>query len=314
MALPDYEGWALFAAVAETGSFSAAAEAHGLSPASVSKAISRLEAALGFALFHRTTRRVSLSAAGQDVLPEAQAMVAAARAATEQAREGAGRLAGPIRLTAPMSFGMRSLGGPLADFAAAHPDVVLDVMLSDDQCDIVAEGYDLALRIAALPDSSLITRTIGAVPLALLASPAYVEAHGPIRHPLDLARHRLLGYGHRRQAITLRFARGSESAAVTPAGPLFANNGDIMLPMLEAGLGIAVLPEFIAAQALQSGALVRLLPDWLQPALRLQIVTPPSRRRPARVDALVAFLAEALKTMCGVTQGQAMTTSTRDSL
>lgn len=304
MTLPDYEGWALFAAVAESGSFSAAAEVHGLSPASVSKAISRLEAALGFALFHRTTRRVSLSAAGQDVLPEAQAMVAAARAATEQAREGAGRLAGPIRLTAPMSFGMRALGGPLAEFAAAHPDVVLDVMLSDDQCDIVAEGYDLALRIAALPDSSLITRTIGAVPLALMASPAYLAAHPPIRHPLDLAQHRLFGYGHRRQVINLRFARGSESAAVTPAGPLFSNNGDIMLPMLMAGQGIALLPEFIAAEELARGALVRILPDWHQSSLRLQIVTPPSRRRPARVDAVVEFLAQRLKAACGETQGQ----------
>lgn len=299
MPQPDYEGWAMFAAVAEAGSFTGAAQALGTAPANVSKAVSRLEASLGLALFHRTTRRVSPSSAGQDLLPEAQAMVAAARAVTEAAREERGGLAGPIRLTAPMSFGIRALGPSLAAFAAAHPAVQLDVTLSDDHCDIVAEGYDLALRIAALPDSSLITRAIGPVPLALLASPAYLAAHPPIRHPLDLTQHRLLGYGHRRQVGAIRFTRGEESAAITPAGPLFANNGDIMVPMLLAGQGVAVLPEFIVADELASGTLDRLMTDWQQSALRLQIVTPPSRRRPARVDALVEFLAESLRGPCG---------------
>lgn len=298
MALPDYEGWAMFAAVADAGSFGGAAAALGVSPASVSKAVARLEGALGLALFHRTTRRVALSTAGHDLLPEARAMVAAAAAAVEGAREGRGALAGPIRLTAPMSFGIRALGGPLADFADAHPDVTLDVMLSDDQCDIIAGGYDLALRIAELPDSALLSRTVAPVPMSLLASPAYLAAHGVPRHPLDLGLHRLLGYGHRGQVAALRFARGGETAVVTPGGPLFTNNGDVMVPMLVAGQGLAMLPEFIAAAELADGRLVRILADWQLPEPRLQIVMPPSRRRPARVNALVEHLVAVLKQSC----------------
>jgi DNA-binding transcriptional LysR family regulator len=295
--LPDFEGWAMFAAVAEAGSFNGAATALGVGPASVSKAVARLEASLGLTLFHRTTRRVSLSTAGRDLLPEALAMVAAARAAVEGAREGRGVLAGPIRLTAPMSFGIRALGPPLAGFMTLHPDVLLDVTLSDDQCDIVAEGYDLALRIADLPDSRLRTRNVASVPLALLASPAYLAAHPPILHPLELGRHRILAYGHRRQVAPLRFARAGEDAVITPAGPMFANNGDIMVPLLVAGQGLAVLPEFIVAGELADGRLVRVLTDWRLPDRRLQIVTPPSPRRPARVSAIVEYLAAELKAM-----------------
>ena len=299
MALPDFEGWAMFAAVADVGSFGGAAAALGVSPASVSKAVARLEASLGLTLFHRTTRRVTLSTAGQDLLPEAQAMVAAAAAAIEGAREERGELAGPIRLTAPMSFGIRALGGPLADFTAAHPDVTLDLVLSDDQCDIIADGYDLALRIAELPDSALLTRTVAPVPTAVVASPAYLAHHGTPRHPLDLGLHRLLGYGHHRRVVPLRFARGGETATIAPGGPLLANNGDVMVPLLVAGQGLAMLPEFIVADELADGRLVRVLTDWDLPAIRLQIVMPPSRRRPARVNALVEHLAAALKASCG---------------
>lgn len=299
MALPDYEGWAMFAAVADAGSFAGAATTLRVSPASVSKAVARLEASLGLTLFHRTTRRVTLSTAGQDLLPEAQAMVAAVAAAVEGAREERGALAGPIRLTAPMSFGIRALGAPLAAFAAAHPDVTLDLMLSDDQCDIIANGHDLALRIAELPDSSLLSRTVAPVPLALAASPAYLAAHGTPRHPLDLGLHRVIGYGHRRQVSALRFTRPGESAVVNPGGPLFANNGDVMVPMLVAGQGLAALPEFIIATELAEGRLVRVLTDWSLPQLRLQIVMPPGRRRPARVNALVDHLMGSLKQSCG---------------
>ncbi len=299
MPLPDYEGWAMFAAVADAGSFAGAATTLRVSPASVSKAVARLEASLGLTLFHRTTRRVTLSTAGQDLLPEAQAMVAAAAAAVEGAREERGKLAGPIRLTAPMSFGIRALGAPLAAFAAAHPDVTLDLVLSDDQCDIIAEGYDLALRIAELPDSDLLTRTVAPVPTAVMASPAYLDQHGTPRHPLDLGLHRLLGYGHHRRVVPLRFMRGGESATITPGGPLLANNGDVMVPLLVAGQGLTMLPEFIVADELADGRLVRVLTEWDLPAIRLQIVMPPSRRRPARVNALVEHLAAALKASCG---------------
>lgn len=225
-------------------------------------------------------------------------MVAAAAAATEAARADRTDLSGPIRMTAPMSFGIRVLGAPLASFLGRHPAVQIDVALGDAQVDLIAEGFDLALRIADLPDSSLLVRTIAPVPRALITSPAYLERHGHPRHPLDLASHRLIGYGHRDQVMPMRFVRAGEEATIVPTGPLFANNGDIMVPLLVAGEGIAMLPEFIAAAELASGALVRILPEWPLPPSGLHLVSPPSRLRPARVTALSDYLIDALKHSC----------------
>jgi DNA-binding transcriptional LysR family regulator len=298
MSLPDYEGWACFVAVADGGSFTAAATALGLSKASVSKAVTRLEASLGIALLHRSSRVVTVSTAGAGLLGEAQAMVTAATAATEAARGDRADLAGPIRLAAPMSFGIKVLGPPLAAFLAAHPAVEIDVMLSDARHDLVAEGIDLGLRIGSMEDSSLLARTIAPVAASVLASPAYLVQHGTPRHPLDLSGHRLIGYGHRERTMPLRFHRGDEEATVIPTGPLFTNNGDIMIPLLIAGGGIAVLPDFIAADALAAGTLVGILTDWSLPQAYLHLLSPPSRLRPARVRALSDHLVDTLKRSC----------------
>ncbi len=298
MALPDYEGWACFAAVADSGSFTAAAAALGLSKASVSKAVTRLEASLGITLLHRSSRTVTVSTAGAGLLGEAHAMVAAATAATEAARGDRIDLAGPIRLAAPMSFGIKVLGGPLATFLALHPAVEIEVMLSDARTDLVGEGIDLALRIASMEDSSLLARTIAPVAGSVIASPAYLAEYGTPRHPLDLGRHRLIGYGHRERAMPLRFHREGEEATVIPTGPLFANNGDIMIPLVIAGGGIAVLPDFIAEEALVKGEVVRILTDWSLPQSYLHLLSPPSRLRPARVKALSDHLVDTLKRSC----------------
>lgn len=298
MSLPDYEGWACFVAVAEGGSFTAAANALGLSKASVSKAVTRLEAVLGITLLHRSSRVVAVSTAGAGLLDEARAMVAAATAATEAARGDRVDLAGPIRLAAPMSFGIKILGPPLAAFLDKHPAVEIDVILSDARNDLIAEGIDLALRISRLDDSTLLARTIAPVSASVLASPAYLERHGTPRHPLELAGHRLVGYGHRGQTLPIRFHREGEEATIVPTGPLFANNGDIAVPLLLAGGGIAALPDFIAAEEIASGALVRILTDWSLPQSFLHLLSPPSRLRPARVRALSDYLVEVLKRSC----------------
>ena len=298
MSLPDYEGWACFVAVADGGSFTAAATTLGLSKASVSKAVTRLEASLGITLLHRSSRVVAVSTAGAGLLDEARAMVAAATAATEAARGDRVDLAGPIRLAAPMSFGIKVLGPPLAAFLDKHPAVEVDVILSDARNDLIAEGIDLALRISSLDDSNLLARTIAPIAASVLASPAYLDRHGTPRHPLDLAGHRLVGYGHRGQTLPIRFHRAGEEATIVPAGPLFANNGDIAVPMLVAGGGIAVLPDFIAEREIASGALVRILTDWSMPQSFLHLLSPPSRLRPARVRALSDYLVEVLKRSC----------------
>lgn len=298
MPLPDYEGWACFAAVADSGSFTAAATALGLSKASVSKAVTRLEGSLGITLLHRSSRSVTVSTAGAGLLANAHAMVAAATEATEAARGDRIDLAGPIRLAAPMSFGIKVLGAPLAAFLDQHPAVEIEVMLSDARHDLVAEGIDLGLRIASLEDSSLLARTIAPVAASVIASPAYLETHGHPAHPLDLAGHRLIGYGHRERTLPLKFHRAGEEATVIPTGPLFANNGDIMIPLLIAGGGIAVLPDFIAEEALIAGDVVRILTDWSLPQSFLHLLSPPSRLRPARVMALSDHLVDTLKRSC----------------
>lgn len=298
MALPDYEGWACFVAVADGGSFTAAAAALGLSKASVSKAVTRLEASLGITLLHRSSRVVAVSTAGAGLLEEARAMVAAATAATEAARGDRLDLAGPIRLAAPMSFGIKVLGPVLAAFLEQHPAVEIDLLLSDARNDPIAEGIDLTLRIAPLADSSLLARTIAPVAGSVIASPAYLEKHGTPRHPLDLARHRLIGYGHRQRAMPLHFSRKGEEATVMPTGPLFTNNGDVMVPIIVAGGGIAVLPDFIAAEELAAGTVVPILTDWSLPQSHLHLLSPPSRLRPARVRAFSDHLVDTLKLSC----------------
>lgn len=298
MALPDYEGWACFAAVADSGSFTAAAVTLGLSKASVSKAVTRLEASLGITLLHRSSRTVTVSTAGAGLLGEAHAMVAAATAATEAARGDRVDLVSPIRLAAPMSFGIKVLGGPLAAFLEMHPAVEIEVMLSDARHDVVADGIDLALRIASMEDSSLLARTIAPVAGSVIASPAYLEKYGTPRHPLELGRHRLIGYGHRERTLPLRFHREGEEATVVPTGPLFTNNGDVMIPLIVAGGGIAALPDFIAEEALVAGDVVRILTDWSLPQSFLHLLSPPSRLRPARVKALSDHLVDTLKRSC----------------
>ncbi|WP_374524592.1 LysR family transcriptional regulator [Sphingopyxis sp.] len=298
LALPDYEGWACFVAVAEGGSFTAAAAALGLSKASVSKAVTRLEASLGITLLHRSSRVVAVSTAGAGLLDEARAMVAAATAATEAARGDRVDLAGPIRLAAPMSFGIKALGPTLAAFLDRNPAVEIEVLLSDARHDPVAEGIDLTLRISPLADSSLLARTIAPVSASVIASPAYLEKHGTPKHPLELAGHRLIGYGHRQRATPLHFHRKGEEVTILPTGPLFANNGDIAVPLVVAGVGIAMLPDFIAAAELVSGAVVPILADWSPPQAWLHLLSPPSRLRPARVRALSDYLVETLKPSC----------------
>ncbi len=302
MTLPDYEAWALFAAVAERGSFRGAAEASGVSVPTVSKAVSRLETRLRVALFHRTSRRVTLTAAGEGLAVHARAIVASGAEAEEAARADAGDLAGPIRLTAPLSLGLACLGEPLAQFMMAHPLVTIDCIISDAQCDLVGDGIDLALRIAAPTDSRLLTKTIAPIPAAMVASPAYLERFGHPRHPRDLARHRLLGYGHAQRSTPIRLTGpGGETVLVESTGPLFVNNGDLMLPLLLMGGAMAMLPTFIPGAALLDGRLVRVLEDWHPAASSLSLVSPPSRLRPARVQALADHLVKALKSDAAIT-------------
>ena len=297
MPLPDLEAWATFAAVVEHRSFSAAAQAIGVNKATVSKTIARLEARLGQSLFHRTSRRLALTEAGRPLAEHARRLLADALAAEEAARDGAQTLAGRIRVAAPLGFGIAAVAGVIAQFLAQHPDVQIDLQLSDARVDIVEGAIDVALRIADLPDSSLRARRLGGIRTHLVAAPAYLAAHGTPAHPDDLARHRLLGYSNVPSSWCFRNAAG-KVANVVVTGPLTANSGEALVPALLAGLGIARLPGFIIGRLVNDAALVELLLDWAAPPVGLHLLTPPGRLRPARVEALIAFLADHLRDPC----------------
>ncbi|MDE0880457.1 MAG: LysR family transcriptional regulator [Sphingomonas bacterium] len=297
MRLPDLEAWAIFAAVVEHRSFSAAADDIGLSKATVSKAVSRLEEHLGQSLFHRTSRRLALTEAGKPLADHAARIVAEARAAEEAATDAATAPVGRIRLAAPMSFGIASVAPLLARFLGQHPGIEIDLNLSDAQVDIVAEGFDVALRIADLPDSSLRARRLCSIATHIVAAPAYLAQHGTPKHPGDLSHHRLLHYSNLNGPWRFRRADGTD-VAVRADGPLTANSGEALVPSLLAGLGIARLPGFIIGPHLESGSVVTVLADWPPPPIGLHLMTPPSRLRPARVEALITFLAETLVDPC----------------
>ncbi|MEH3048295.1 LysR family transcriptional regulator [Sphingomonas adhaesiva] len=294
MRIPDLEAWAIFAAVAEHRSFSGAADAIGLSKATVSKGVSRLEAHLGLSLFHRTSRRLALTEAGRPLADHAARIVAEAQAAEEAARQGASAPAGRVRLAAPMAFGMRNVAPLVAEFLVAHPAVEIELHLSDARVDIVAEGYDVALRIADLPDSSLRARRLCGVATHLVAAPSYLARHGTPTHPAQLGEHQLLSYTNITGPWRFRGRDGSE-LSVKAQGPLAANSGDALVPALVAGLGIARLPGFILGETLTNGQVVEILPDWAPAPVGLHLLTPPSALRPARVERLIDFLSERLR-------------------
>ena len=289
MRLPDLEAWAIFASVVEHRSFSAAADTIGLSKATVSKAITRLEAHLGQSLFHRTSRRLALTEAGKPLAEHAARILAEARLAEESANDAASAPTGRVRLAAPMSFGIKNVAPLLAEFLAAHPGIEVDLHLSDARVDIVAEGFDIALRIAELPDSSLRARRLCTIQTHLVAAPRYLEANGTPTHPAQLGEHKLFGYSNVVGPWRFQGPAGAE-VSVRVHGPLTANSGEAIIPALVAGLGIARLPDFIIDAYLATGALTTILCDWAPAPIGLHLLTPPSPLRPARVEALIEFL------------------------
>ena len=290
--LPDFEVLAIFAKVVELRSFAAAASELGLSKATVSKAVSRLEERLGARLFNRTSRRLALTDAGQKLSARAQRLLADGEAAENEALAQSTSPRGLVRLAVPMTFGVKAVAPILPEFLRSYPDLAIDLHLSDAMVDLIGEGFDAALRIARLPDSSLIARRLCAVPRHTVAAPSYLKQHGRPTHPMHLAQHKCFGYAYLSTADVWHYSNAKgEQVSVRPAGPLRVNNGEALLPAVIAGLGIADLPDFIAGDAIRSGKVQPVLDGWSQPEGAVHLVTPPGGPRPARVEALGDFLA-----------------------
>ena len=293
--LPDFEAWAIFAKVAELGSFSAAADELALSKATVSKAVSRLEQRLGTPLFHRSSRKVSLTESGALARERAAQMLADGEAIEEAISERGAAPRGLVRLAAPMSFGIAHLGPILPLFHQAYPQVTVDLHLSDERVDLIEQGFDVALRIGQLEDSALKARRLFPVRLPLIGAPALFDRLGRPEHPRDLIRYPAFVYTHVRNPGRWHFRHAQQGElTVEVKGPIRSNNGDVLLDALVAGTGIAPLPDFLAWQCLADGRLEEVLTNWSAgPVSALHVVTPPTAMRPARVKALIDFLAAA---------------------
>ena len=277
-----------FVRVAETGSFARAAERMGLSKPVLSRRVARLEEQLGARLLTRTARGAQPTEIGQAYYARAANILAELDAAEEVVAEAVTQIAGPIRLTAPLSFGVAHLAPALADFALAHPRVELDVEFEDRTVDLAGGGYDMAVRIGRLQDSALVARRIAPVRKHVIGSPAYFEAHGRPERPADLSGHRILLYAHEQW----RFQVNGRWETVRTSPVLRSNNGDMLLSAAEAGLGLALLPSFIAAPAIERRTVEPILLDYPAEEGALHAVMPPGRAVTARVRALVDFLVQ----------------------
>ena len=287
-------GMQVFVRVASLGSFSAAARALGMSPAMATRHVDALEDRLGTRLFFRSTRKLTLTEAGQRHLAATERILAEIEEAEAAAAADVVEPRGTLRLNAPLSFGLRQVMPALADFARGYPALTIDIALTDRFVDLIDEGWDLAIRLGTMRDSSLIARSLAPIRVALCAAPAYLAANGTPRTIADLADHNCLGYTLPTPASAGRWLFGSDrSIAVPVRGTLVANNGDALREAAVAGQGLIYQPTFILADDIRAGRLVTLTLDKPTPRFgAAHAVYPGGRQPPAKVRTLIDFLAQ----------------------
>lgn len=286
------QGMQLFTRVVESGSFTAGAEQMGISRALASKLIQTLEEELGVRLLNRTTRRISLTDPGKNYYQRVSEILAQLADAEAEAAEQQVEPRGRMRVSAPISFSVHHLASAFSEFQRRFPRVELELELNDRLVDLVDEGFDMAIRIGKLADSSLVARRIAPVCLALTASARYLERAGTPMHPADLSRHNLLIYtlSTRRDEIVLE--RNGETVTTKIHGNLLVNNGDYIAAATMEGHGISVLPTFIIGDRIQRGELIPVLEDWTVPPIAIHAVYAQTRSLPAKTRVLIDFLVE----------------------
>jgi DNA-binding transcriptional LysR family regulator len=282
-----------FAAVAEHGGFVAAARALGRDSSVVSRRIDALEKRLGVRLLSRTTRRVAVTEAGAGYLRRVQAILSEMAAADLEAAEGSAQPRGLLRLSMPSTFARLWVAPWLPDFLSKHPHLRMELHHEDRFVDLVSEGFDAAIRLGVLQDSSLIVRRLATFETILCASPAYIEAHGAPERPQDLQHHACIGLSLPQVWPDWRLRRGDEKVTVRVSGPMVSDEGGTMTVAGVHGAGIMVASEWSIGRDLASGRLVRVLPDWCYDRTSaVHIVMPQGRFLPAKTRAFVDRLVQ----------------------
>jgi DNA-binding transcriptional LysR family regulator len=287
----------LFVAVMETGSFAAAAQKLGMSAGQASKLISALEAELGVRLLNRTTRALAPTEVGQAYFDRIRPILDDLDSLDAEVQDRAATPRGRLRLTAPLTFGTLRLVPALNAFAALYPEIDLDVSFTDRMVNLVDEGFDAAIRAGRMADSSLIARKLCDMHTVLVAAPAYLEKAGVPLQPADLADHACIIDSNFRDPLIWRFRGPDGPMAVPLTGRLRYSNAEACLQAAEAGLGIAHLPDFVAAPSLAAGRVEALLGDWAEEPGGIYAVYPPGRHLSAKLRLLIDHLAESLHRM-----------------
>jgi DNA-binding transcriptional LysR family regulator len=284
----------MFVRVAELASFSAAANQLGVARSMVTRQIASLETYLGVKLMVRTTRHVSLTSAGQAYLEKCREILGLIEEAEAGVMEERTTPSGRLRISLPLSFGLRRLVPVLNEFCRMYPEIKLALDFSDRTLNLAEEGIDLSIRITNLIDPGAIVRKLGECKLLTVASPEYLDAQGIPEHPGELSRHACLGYSPQVNNRPWTYAIGGESESFYPPFRLEANNGDALANAAANGLGITVQPDFIVADYIASGQLQAILSAFEPNPLGIYAVLPSTRYMPQRVRVLIEYLSEQL--------------------
>ena len=292
--MDKYQEMRVFTAVVDAASFVGAGDALNMSKAAVSRHVSDLEQRLGVRLMQRTTRKLSLPSVGQLFLARSREILASIEASEAELSTRSVTASGLLKISVPVSFGIRHLAPLWSEFLANHPQVTLDVQLADRVIDLMDEGFDLAVRIARLPDSSLISRQLASTRLVLCAAPSYLKRRGTPPHPSGLAQHDVMGDSLMAMGDQWQFTGpdGPVSAKVRPR--MWTNNGDSCVAASLAGAGIQLQPPFLIDQELASGQLVEIMPQFRSVELGIYAVYPSRKFVLPKMRALVEFLSAEL--------------------
>ena len=285
-----------FSAVVEAGSFVRASDSLAMSKAAVSRQVADLETRLGVRLLHRTTRKLSLTQEGEVFYARCRELLGGLEEAEAEVTAGSGQAVGTLKVSAPVSFGLLHLASLWAGFMVAHPDVSLDVTLSDRIVDLVEEGFDVAVRIARLPSSSLVSRQLSSTRMVLCATPEYLKVHGSPGQVSELAGHQVLAYTLLSMGESWEFdgPQGKVSVKVTPR--MRSNSGDTCRAVALGNQGLILQPAFLVAEDLRSGRLVEVLPEYRSLELGIYALYPTRKHVLPKVRLLIDYLVESFKT------------------